>query len=270
MARHSALRAAPCRGIFRNSLAEPQLIGVTGGAGLGAAIAIVLLGSGSLQLWMVPACAFVGGLAAMFAVLAIARSRGVSSTAVLILSGITINSVTAAAIGYLTAIADDARMRSITFWFLGSLGGASWDVVLTCAPFVVLGLALLFGTSFRMNVLLLGDPEAASLGVSPTALRRRVILGTGLAVGASVAFAGSVAFVGLLVPNLLRLWLGADHRALLPASALAGGASLVLADAVARTAIAPAELPVGIVTSFAGGLFFLAALASRRGGIVRA
>jgi iron complex transport system permease protein len=250
------------QGLFRNPLADPGLIGVSAGAALGAVGAIVLGGqSGS---WVVAVAAFLGGLASTALVFAIGRRRaGVAS---LLLAGVAINAIAMAGVGLLTYLANENQLRDLTFWSLGSLGGASWSRLAIVAPWIVLPLLFLPRAARALNALLLGEGEAALLGYRPERLQPLLVGLVALSVGASVAFTGVIGFVGLVVPHLLRMGFGPDHRFLLPASALGGAILLVAADALARTIVAPGELPIGVLTALVGGPFFLWLLLGRRAG----
>jgi len=256
---------AAIQGLFRNPLADPGLIGVSGGAALAAVTVIVLGGTelGPLINWMGPyslmLAAFAGGFITTLLVAHIASSRtGGTSTSTLLLVGIAINIITGAGIGIFTYMADDTQLRTLTFWSMGSLGGALWEVVLSAGSLIIIVLLLLPTLARPLNALLLGESEARHLGIDVDRVKRRVMLLSALAVGASVAATGMIGFVGLVVPHLVRLTLGPDHRYLLPASALLGGLFLLVADMLARTLIAPAELPIGLLTSIIGGPFFIA------------
>lgn len=250
------------QGLFRNPLADPGLIGVSAGAAVGAVGAIVLGGkSGS---WVVAVSAFIGGLVATSLVFAIGRRRpGVAN---LLLAGVAINAIAMAGVGLLTYLANENQLRDLTFWSLGSLGGASWGRLGIVAPWIVVPLLLLPRAAAALNALLLGDGEAALLGFRPERLQPLLVGLVALSVGASVAFTGVIGFVGLVVPHLLRMTCGPDHRFLLPASALGGATLLVAADALARTVVAPGELPIGVLTALVGGPFFLWLLLRRRVG----
>jgi iron complex transport system permease protein len=258
-----AVSGAALQALFRNPLADPALLGVSGGAALFAALGIVLggavLGAAPSPL-VLPGCAFVGGLLATLAVWRCAQSRGRTLTGVLLLAGIALNALTGAGTGLLTFAASDAQLRSLTFWNLGSLGVATWPVVAGVAPFLLVALVLLVRSAGALNALLLGECEAGHLGLDVKRLTRRTVTCTALAAGAGVAAVGTIGFVGLLAPHLLRLLLGPDHRALLPGAALLGAALLLLSDLVARTVVAPADLPLGIVTALAGAPVFLGLL----------
>jgi len=250
------LAGAALQGVFRNPLAEPALIGVSSGASVGAVASIIfgftLLGRASL-----PLAAFAGALLTTLLVYATSRSEGRTPVETLILMGIAVNAVAGALTGYLTFLADDQQLRSIVFWSLGSLGGATWEVVRAVLPFIGLGLLLTPRWGRALNLLVLGEREARHLGLNTERTRFALIALAALMTGAAVAVAGIIGFVGLVVPHLVRLIAGPDHRLLLPASALGGALLLLLADLAARTLVTPAELPLGVVTALLGGPFFM-------------
>ena len=247
-----ALAGAVMQALFRNPLAEPGLIGISAGGALGAVAAIVLVGGG---FWVLAPAAFAGSLLAIGAAYALGRrSPGVAG---LLLAGIAINTVAGSLIGLLTYSANDAQLRDLTFWSMGSLAGANWSLLAVLGPWTLLVCAWLARQWRVLNALLLGEREAQHLGFALRTVRRKLVLATALAVGPLVAATGGIAFVGLVVPHLVRLVLGADHRWLLPASMLGGALALTLADWLARLVVQPAELPIGLVTSLIGGPFFL-------------
>ena len=250
------IAGAALQGVFRNPLAEPGVIGVSSGAAVGAVAAIVL-GFSIFSTSAITAFAFLGGLLATAVVYLVARSRGQTEVTTLILAGIAVNATAGAFTGLLTLIADDDQLRSITFWMLGSIGGATWPVVIAVLPFLIVGIVLLPFWSRSLNLLNLGDREARHLGVSTERVHLSVIVLCALVTGAAVSVAGIIGFVGLVVPHVIRLIVGPDHRFLLPASILGGATALLLADLLARTVVIPAELPLGAVTSIVGGPFFL-------------
>jgi len=252
-----ACSGACLQGLFRNPLAEPQLIGVTGGAAAGAAVWLLLVSSPVLSQWGLPLAAFVSSAAVVFLVWFIAERTQTRSTVMLILAGIAVNSIAFALIGLLVTLADNEKLRSFSFWQLGSFGYATWPITLWTIAVAGTGLAILLRHGKTLNALALGQTEAFHLGVSPERAKRRIIVGCALAVGAGVASAGAIGFVGLVVPHLIRISVGADHRWLLPASALGGASLMVAADLGARTLAIPVELPVGILTALAGGPFFI-------------
>ena len=250
------IAGAALQGVFRNPLADPGLIGVASGASLGAVAAIVLGLTAAVPAGL-QLCAFVGGVAASLVVYALARYEGRTETVTLILTGVAVTAIVGAAIGLLIARADDAELRDVVFWSMGSLGSATWPLVGATAPCVAIGVAAVCARARELDLMTLGEREAEHLGVDTERTRLLLVLGVALATGAAVAAAGVVAFVGLVVPHLVRLAAGPAHRVVLPGSALAGAALVVLADVVARTAAAPVELPLGVITSLAGGPFFL-------------
>ncbi len=247
---------ASLQGVFRNPLAEPGIIGVSSGAAVGAVGAIVL-GFTLFGATSIAVSAFVCSFIATVIVYMVARTYGQTEVTTLILAGIAVNATAGAATGMLTFIADDDQLRSITFWTLGSVGGATWPVVSSVTPFFLIGLVLLPFWARSLNLLTLGDREARHLGVSTERVRLSVIGLSALVTGAAVSVAGIIGFVGLVVPHVIRLVVGPDHRFLLPASILGGATALLLADLFARTVVIPAELPLGVVTAMVGGPFFL-------------
>ena len=257
-----ALSGVAMQGLFRNPLADPGLVGVSSGAALGAAIAIVGGAAfGGLPEVMGPyllsLCAFIGGLGVTALVYRLGRRNGQTNVAVMLLAGIALTALAGSAVGLFTYLADDATLRTLTFWNLGSLNGASyarlWPLLI-----VTVGVALwLPRRANALNALLLGESEANHLGIDVEGLKRELVFCTALGVGAAVAAAGMIGFIGLVVPHLVRLLAGPDHRVLLPASVLAGATLLLFADLIARLALAPDELPIGIVSAFLGAPFFL-------------
>ncbi len=251
-----ASAGATLQGVFRNPLADPGLIGVSSGAAVGA-VGAILLGITAFGAFVLPLAAFGGGLIATLVVYGLARHGGRADVATLLLTGIAVNAICGAATGFLIFLASDAQLRSIVFWSFGSLGGATWSATLAVAPLIVGGTLLLPRWARALNLLSLGEREARHLGVETERVRLLLIVLTALVTGAAVAVCGTIGFVGLVVPHLLRLIAGPDHRTLLPASALGGAALLTLADFFARTVAAPVEIPLGVVTALVGGPFFL-------------
>ncbi|MBU9601926.1 iron ABC transporter permease [Burkholderia multivorans] len=261
---------AAMQALFRNPLADPGLVGVSSGAALGATAAIVLgpaLFAAHAGAAALPAAAFVGALAIAALVYRLAASRGRLALPLLLLAGIAINALVGAAIGLLTFVADDAQLRSLTFWSLGSLGGAQWPTLAAVAPCAVLGCALLVRERDALNALQLGETEALHLGVPVQRLKRRVLVAVALAVGALVSCAGIVGFIGLVAPHCVRLACGPDQRVVLPGAALLGALLTLAADLAARTLAAPAEIPLGVLTALLGAPFFLALLWKSRGSL---
>ncbi|KKO73464.1 FecCD family ABC transporter permease [Kerstersia gyiorum] len=255
-----AVSGAVMQALFRNPLAEPGLVGISAGGSLGAVGAIVLTNGG---FWVLAPSAFVGSLLATM--LAYMLGRRFPGVAGLLLAGIAINAVAGSIIGIFTFIATDTQLRDLTFWSMGSLAAADWKLLSYLAPWLVIVGAWILFQWRALNALLLGEREAQHLGYALKSIRRRLVVGTALIVGPLVAVTGGIAFVGLVVPHLIRLTFGADHRWLLPGSVVAGGLGLTLADWVSRIAVIPAELPIGLVTSLIGGPFFLWLLARRKG-----
>ena len=259
-----ALCGVAMQGLFRNPLADPGLVGVSSGAALGAALVIVgsaSLGWGLGPLWLQPyllsLAAFTGGLGVTAVVYRLGRRDGQTSVAAMLLAGVALSALAGALIGLFTYLADDSTLRSLTFWNMGSLNGASYARLW---PLLLVGVGVAIWLPRRataLNALLLGESEARHLGFEVERLKRELVLCTALGVGAAVAAAGLIGFIGLVVPHLLRLLVGPDHRILLPASAMAGAALLLLADLLARLLLAPAELPIGIITALLGAPFFL-------------
>ncbi|WP_018747730.1 FecCD family ABC transporter permease [Chitiniphilus shinanonensis] len=247
-----ALAGVAMQALFRNPLAEPGLIGISAGGSLGAVAAIVL---GFQQFTVLAPAAFVGALGATL--LAYRLGRMQQGMASLLLAGVAINAICWALIGLFTYLADDTQLRSLTFWNLGSLAGASWPLLAFLGPWTLLMSVLLLRHWRAMNALLLGEREAQHLGFALRPLRRRMVILTALLVGPLVAATGTIGFIGLVVPHLVRLTLGADHRWLLPNALVAGALALTLADWLARIVVIPSELPIGIVTALVGGPFFL-------------
>ena len=251
-----ALAGAVLQGVFRNPLADPSLIGVSSGAALGAVAAIVV-GFNALGLAALPVAAFLGGMLAMLAVYRFARSGGRTEVVTLILAGIAMNAIAGAGTGLFIFVANDQQLRNIVFWTLGSLGGATWRSVMAVLPPIAIGVLLLPRWGRALNLLVLGEREARHLGVETERVRFVLVGLAALMTGAAVAVTGIISFVGLVVPHIIRLVAGPDHRLLLPASALAGASLLLLADLLARTVALPREVPLGVVTALAGGPFFL-------------
>ncbi|MEF2280264.1 iron ABC transporter permease [Deinococcus sp. YIM 134068] len=251
-----AVAGTAMQGLFRNPLADPGLLGISSGASLAAAMSVVLgfrlFGSSSL-----PVAAFAGSLASTTLVYALSQERGRVSVPTMLLAGIAVNALCGAGTGLMTFLATDEQLRTITFWNLGSLGGATWPTVLSALPLIAVGVLALPLLARALNALMLGESGAAHLGIPVQRVKWTVVVLVALSVGAGVAVAGTIGFVGLVVPHLLRLLIGPNHRALLPASALLGAALLVLADLFARTVAVPAEVPIGIVTALLGAPFFL-------------
>ena len=264
-----AISGAVMQGLFRNPLADPSLIGVSGGASVGASIVIVMAGewiqSGSaLGLSAVAVGAFVGGFIATILVYRLATSEVGTSVTTMLLAGIAIGAIAGALNSLLSYFADNDMLRQISLWQMGNLSTANWSRVAMVAAVAALLGGLFPWDSRALNALLLGESEARHLGIDVQRVKRRLIVLTALGIGTSVAMAGMIGFVGLIVPHAIRLLIGPDHRWLLPGSALAGGLLLIIADSLARVVVAPTELPTGILTALLGAPFFVALLIQRR------
>lgn len=256
-----SVSGAAMQGLFRNPLADPGLIGISNGAAIATAVALVLTGplamTALFRVSVMPVAAFVGAVVSTLAVYRLSTTDGRTHVATMLLAGIAVNALTGAGIGYLVFLADDNQIRDLTFWLLGSLGGAQWSTVLTVAPFLLAAVFWLPGMARGLNAMLLGEAEAAHLGYRVERLKKVIILLVGLSVGAAVSVSGVIGFVGLVVPHILRLWIGPDHRFLIPGSAVLGALLLLGSDLAARTLAAPAEIPIGIITASIGAPFFL-------------
>lgn len=266
-----AVSGAVMQGLFRNPLADPGLVGVSSGAGLGA-ITVIVLGSTVLGpvvalfgIYALPLTAFAGGLATTLILYRVATRRGQTSIATMLLAGIALGAMAGAFSGVLVYLADDRQLRDLTFWGLGSLAGATWTKITAAGPIILLALIAAPFMARSLNAMALGEATAHHLGIPVQRFKNVAIVAVAAATGASVAVSGGIGFVGIVVPHLLRLLIGPDHRYLLPASALLGASLLLLADAVSRIIVAPAELPIGIVTAAVGAPFFLWILLRKRG-----
>ena len=271
------LSGAVIQGLFRNPLADPSLIGVSGGAALGAVTFIVIFSGSFLPMvyveWLKVLAAFFGSLVATLFIfyLSYITNWGVSArrfnVLVVLLVGIAFNAFAGAVISLMAYIADDLSLRELTFWMMGSFAGADWQSVWFAGPPVLLSVIVLLSLAKPMNILLLGDVEAGHLGVDVKKLQLLSLVFSALAVGASISVVGMVGFVGLIVPHALRLLMGPNMTSLLPGAALGGAVLLVYADWASRLFLAPSELPIGILTALLGAPFFLALLFSRQYGV---
>ena len=258
-----ALSGAMMQGMFRNPLADPGLVGVSSGAAL-AAVATIAASNGlalplvrALGPYLLPIAAFGGGILATAALVAVAAHRGELAVGTLLLAGIALAALASSLTGLIAYASDDRELRDLTLWMLGSLSGASWPKALAVAPFA-LGLALAAPRLVRgLNGLVLGEAEAFHMGIDVDRMKRATIVATAAATGAAVAVSGIVGFVGIVVPHLVRLLAGPDHRVVLPGSALMGAALVLAADVLARMLVRPAELPLGVVTALVSAPLFL-------------
>lgn len=250
-----ATAGAVMQAVFGNPLAEPGVVGVSSGAALGAATAIVL-GLAAYGEGLVAALAFAGGLGATLLVYAVSRANGRTEVVTLLLTGIAVNAFAGAGLAFALFSASSANREQIVFWQLGSLGGSLWREVLVVAVVAVPGLVVAMLLGRRYDVLALGERNARHLGIDVERLRILSVVVVALLTGAAVAFAGIIAFVGLVIPHLLRMLLGPAHRPLIALSAVGGAVLMIYADLLARVAVAGAELPIGLLTSLVGGPFF--------------
>jgi iron complex transport system permease protein len=255
---------ASFQGIFRNPLAEPYLLGVSAGAGLGATVAIVFRPFDSLGIYGLPLMAFVGAVLAAFLVYRLATFGGQTGGASLLLSGVAVGSTLTAIMSFFMVSTED-DLHTVVAWLMGGLSAATWPKVYITLPVVGAGFIYMMLSARRMNLLLMGEERARELGIDAQRTRRNLMIVAALTTAAAVAFSGLIGFIGLMVPHMMRLLVGPDHRRLLPASALFGALLLLLADTAARTVMAPSEIPVGIITAATGGPFFLYLLRSRKG-----
>jgi iron complex transport system permease protein len=255
-----ATAGAGYQALLRNPLAEPYLLGISNGAAVGTMIALVFLGTYE---WSRPILAFAGALGATLVVYRLARGRAGATPERLILAGVIVTTFLSSAIVFITTLMDATRIRSFTFWLLGDLSGTTASLLLITFVAAAIGVAILAVNARALNLMMLGERDAFDLGVEVGRVRITVFVAASLLVGASVASSGSVGYVGLVVPHLVRLSFGSDNRVVIVASALTGAVFVILADTVARTIIAPRELPVGAITALIGAPLFVYLLKRR-------
>jgi iron complex transport system permease protein len=261
-----SVAGATYQGVFRNPLADPYLLGVAAGAGLGATIAIAYLPEGLRGQRALPAAAFVGGAAAVILTYAVGRSaKRERDAATLVLAGVTVAAFFTALQTFVQQQNSDT-LQTVYSWILGNIPSTGWSDVLLILPYVAVAAVVVLALRRVVDVLNLGDDEAASLGVNVRRVRLALVAAATLGTAAAVAVSGLIGFVGIIVPHTIRLLTGAGYRALLPLSVIAGAGFLVLADVIARTALSPAEIPLGVVTAFLGAPFFALVLRSIRAG----
>jgi iron complex transport system permease protein len=250
--------------LLRNPLAEPYVLGVSSGAGVGAALAIVL-GITAVGLWTLPCMAFAGALATILLVYSLARTpAGTVPAPTLLLSGVIVSAVLGSLLMFVVSVAPSEKLHSVVWWLLGSLQILEGRLLYVVAGIVLVGIGLIIVFARDLNLMALGEEPASHLGLNVERARLGFFLVASLITGATVAACGMIGFVGLIVPHTMRLILGPDHRRLVLASALAGAAFLVLADVAARTLLAPREIPIGVVTALLGGPFFLVLLRQKK------
>lgn len=259
-----ALAGATFQAVFRNPLADPYILGASSGAALGAAAAVVFGLPGTVLARLgLPVAAFAGGIGAVAIAYMLARRAGGGTSLSLLLAGVVVGTWTAALLSMLIYFSG-RFLAQIVFWLMGGFGGATWRSLLTSLPYMLAGAGVIFTRAKELNALTMGDDTAMGLGVDAERSRRWLVGGATLLTAACVAVSGPVGFVGLVVPHLARIVVGANHWHLLPAAAGTGAVLMVVADTIARTVLAPSELPVGIVTALVGGPFFMWLLAGRR------
>lgn len=253
-----ATSGAVMQGLFRNPLADSGLLGISSGAGLmvGLSILFPAIFPPIMMLYGKMVAAFLGSLFICLLIY-IYSLNAQCNLAKMVLLGVAINAILGAVMGCLSYISDEAQLRQISLWSMGHLGKGSWELVFVAASLIIPALCVVFLLSHQLNILQLGDEDAHYLGVNVLRLKRYLLVLSAILIGTSVAVSGSIAFVGLVVPHMIRLRIGANHGVLLPASALAGASLLLLADTLARTVVAPTEIPVGLLTSLIGGPYFL-------------
>ncbi|WP_394183055.1 FecCD family ABC transporter permease [Marinomonas posidonica] len=265
------LCGAAMQALFRNPLADPSLIGVAGGGALGAVTVIVLGYSlwpqamGVIGQYALPIGAMLGCLGVCAIIYRLSNRQGQFTIITLLLSGIAVNAIVGSLIGILTLVSSDSELRELTFWTMGNLGGNSWALILPVLVLIIISLIGLSRLANPLNLYLLGEAQAQHLGVSVSYLKKQVFIYTAMAVGAAVSISGMIGFVGFVVPHLVRILIGPDHRFLFPVSMLFGASFLTITDVIARIVIVPAELPIGLVTSALGGPFFLFVLYKQTG-----
>jgi len=254
--------------LLRNPLADPYVLGISSGAALGAAVAMLLgVGGTGLGLYAMPFCAFAGGLLSILLAYRIAVSYGRLPVHTLLLTGVILNAVFSALIMFVTSVMDPNRSYALLFWLMGMLTSPSYSALGVLALYLTVGMLVLAAHSSALNVLTLGEDSARSLGVEVEQVKKVIFIMAALLTGAVVSVSGVIGFIGMVIPHAVRMVFGADHRLLLPASALVGGTSLLVADTIARSAFAPGEIPVGVVTALVGGPFFIYLLMRRRAGL---
>ena len=256
-----AISGACLQGLFRNPLADPGLIGVSAGAALGAAFAIVFssrfISLNFLGPYLIPFSAIIGSASVIIILFVITKGFGYDGVTYMLLAGIAVNAIAGVGIGVLTYISDDSELRSLTFWTMGSFGGVTWPLIMPAIVVILFSIVWIIGLSRKLDLIQLGDVEASRLGVNIKKVRFGVIISSAVVVGISVALSGMIGFVGLVVPHLVRILGGVNHLYVLIGSAIFGSILMVISDMMCRVIISPAELPVGLITSGLGSPFFL-------------
>jgi len=251
--------------LLRNPLADPYVLGVSSGAALGVAVAVLFgIGTTVLALSVLPLCGFIGGLLALLVIYRMASTYDRLPIHSVLLAGVILNAIFSALIMFITSIMEPNRSFGMMAWLMGSLTAPAYPVLAALSAYLLIGLVLLFKQVRALNILALGEEPARSLGIDTERTKRFIFLLSALVTGAVVSFSGMIGFIGMIIPHAVRLVVGADHRLLLPASALVGGMFLMGADTIARTAFVPSEVPVGVITALAGGPFFVYLLVWRK------
>ena len=258
------------QGLFRNFLVDPGFIGVSSGAAVGAMIAIIFVNIISYYIpffsivYILPLLAMIGSFITTVLIYKISKIDNRTNIMVMLLSGIAVNALAGSIIGLFVSMSSDAELRSFTFWTLGGLDNADWDVIFIAAIFVICPLIIVYSMKKQLDIFMLGDAEATHLGVDIEKLKKKIILFSSIMVGISVSFCGMIGFIGLVTPHLVRLFIGPKHSNLLPGSALLGAILLLMSDLISKTIIAPAQLPIGVVTSAIGAPFFVWLIISQK------
>lgn len=259
-----AVAGATMQGLFRNPMASPSVIGISAGAAFGASLALVLGVSWVSGAFAIPAMAFLFAFITLFLVYAVSRDRrGYVPVETLLLAGIAIGALFNALVSALQYFAGD-KLSGVVFWLMGGLNNATWDQILISVPAAILGCSIIMMLSRDLNAIMVGEEQAGNLGINVNQVRMILLLAASLVTAIAVSVAGTIGFVGLIIPHVLRILVGPDHRVLLPASIIGGALFMVATDTLARTIISPAELPVGIITSIMGAPFFIYLLMSRK------
>ena len=265
-----AISGACLQGLFRNPLADPGLIGVSAGAALGAAFAIVFssrfISLDFLDPYLIPFSAIIGSASVIIILFFITKGFGYDGVTYMLLAGIAVNAIAGVGIGVLTYISDDSELRSLTFWTMGSFGGVTWPLIMPAIVVILFSIVWIIGLSRKLDLIQLGDVEASRLGINIKKVRFGVIISSAVVVGISVALSGMIGFVGLVVPHLVRILGGVNHLYVLIGSAIFGSILMVISDMMCRVIISPAELPVGLITSGLGSPFFLWLIFKMRAG----
>ncbi|MFZ1671829.1 MAG: iron ABC transporter permease, partial [Nitrospira sp.] len=255
--------------LLRNPLADPYVLGVSSGAALGVAVAVLFgIGTTVLAFSLLPVCGFLGGLVALLVVYRMAATYDRLPIHSVLLAGVILNAIFSALIMFITSIMEPNRSFGMMAWLMGSLTAPAYPALAALSVYLLAGLVLLFKQVRVLNILALGEEPARSLGIDTERAKRVIFLVSALLTGAVVSVSGMIGFIGMIIPHAVRLVIGADHRLLLPASALVGGIFLMVADTMARTFFVPSEVPVGIITALAGGPFFVYLLVWRKDRLV--